>query len=68
MLIGLQQVVARVAALAQGAEIAAGHHHGIHRQRRGAGEGAGDRQGRAIVGDDFPHPRIEQFTVHAPGL
>ncbi|STS81927.1 Uncharacterised protein [Klebsiella pneumoniae] len=53
MFIGFQQVIARVTALTQGAEVAAGHHHRIHRQRRGAGEGAGDRQRRTIVGNDF---------------
>ena len=36
MFIGFQQVIARVTALTQGAEVAAGHHHRIHRQRRGA--------------------------------
>lgn len=40
MLIGFQQVIARVAALAQGAEVAARHHYRIHRQRWGTGEGA----------------------------
>ncbi|WP_257638119.1 catalase, partial [Klebsiella pneumoniae] len=31
MFIGFQQVIARVTALTQGAEVAAGHHHRIHR-------------------------------------
>ena len=68
MFIGFQQVIARVTALTQGAEVAAGHHHRIHRQRRGAGEGAGDRQRRTIVGNDFAHSRVEQLAVHALGL
>ncbi len=68
MLIGFQQVVARIAAIKQAAHRAAGDNHRIHRQRRRALESAHHGDLRAVIRRHFTHPRIEQFAVDAFAL